>query len=207
MLSNNSSADILFSLSHESNSFPYCIYDHTKHRNLILSDYFNFPINEVAEKIDLSMSSLKKLCRKASIIRWPFRKIECIRQRMISLQVYQSEFIKDIQVLETALDTLYHFPNKKYVEVGLSPTYLKAIDFKIRHAMLLKKPTSLPITKTICKPLRPKFSSSHTLTHPMTPPLKTLGESVALVKLNSKEKKAAAILANFKKHTFEKTYT
>jgi hypothetical protein len=49
-----------------------------------LSIYFNRPIRSVAKELDVSVTFLKKVCRRLKVNRWPFRKIQSIQRQMES---------------------------------------------------------------------------------------------------------------------------
>jgi hypothetical protein len=43
-----------------------------------LNELFHLPIKEAAEKIDMSVSCLKRLCRLKGIRRWPARSLQAL---------------------------------------------------------------------------------------------------------------------------------
>lgn len=51
-----------------------------------ISQYFNFPINEAANKLGICPTILKKSCREYGITRWPYRKIKSIDSLIEDLQ-------------------------------------------------------------------------------------------------------------------------
>ncbi|KAK6251106.1 hypothetical protein QUC31_008701 [Theobroma cacao] len=55
-------------------------------RNLTLKDiekYFHLPIEEAARRLDLSVTVLKKICRKYGVLRWPHRKIQSMEKQIV----------------------------------------------------------------------------------------------------------------------------
>ena len=44
-------------------------------KQLDLSTYFHLPEKEVAKKLGMCLTSLKKICRQNGINRWPYRKV------------------------------------------------------------------------------------------------------------------------------------
>ena len=40
-----------------------------------LREYFHLPINEVAKRLGVCATVLKKICRKNGVPRWPHRKV------------------------------------------------------------------------------------------------------------------------------------
>ncbi|KAJ8906652.1 hypothetical protein NDN08_003142 [Rhodosorus marinus] len=51
-----------------------------------LRDYFHLPRAEAARRLRISVTLLKRRCRRAGISRWPYRKIRAIRERMSKLE-------------------------------------------------------------------------------------------------------------------------
>ena len=47
----------------------------SENRNIDLPKYFQLPEKEVAKKLGMSLTSLKKMCRQNGIDRWPYRKV------------------------------------------------------------------------------------------------------------------------------------
>lgn len=47
-----------------------------------LSDYFHLPEKQVAAKMGMCLTSLKKICRSHGITRWPFRKLKSLERTM-----------------------------------------------------------------------------------------------------------------------------
>jgi hypothetical protein len=47
-----------------------------------LSDYFHMPEKQVAAKMGMCLTSLKKICRSHGITRWPFRKLKSLERTM-----------------------------------------------------------------------------------------------------------------------------
>mmetsp|Transcript_5469 Transcript_5469/g.16307 ORF Transcript_5469/g.16307 Transcript_5469/m.16307 type:complete len:257 (+) Transcript_5469:178-948(+) len=52
-----------------------------------LSDYFHLPRAEAASRLRISVTLLKRRCRKAGIQRWPYRKIRALQERLSKIQV------------------------------------------------------------------------------------------------------------------------
>ena len=50
---------------------------HSSEKNIDLSKYFQMPEKEVAKKLGMCLTSLKKICRQNGINRWPYRKVRC----------------------------------------------------------------------------------------------------------------------------------
>jgi hypothetical protein len=47
-----------------------------------LSVYFDKPIRDVSEELDVSVTFIKKVCRRLNVNRWPYRKIQSIQKQM-----------------------------------------------------------------------------------------------------------------------------
>jgi len=56
----------------------------------VLAANFNLPLNEVAKKLGVCATALKKLCRKYGIARWPHRKLRSIDRKLAALKAEQS---------------------------------------------------------------------------------------------------------------------
>ena len=57
-----------------------------RHRkNITLDDLrevFELPLEEAAQKLNISTSSLKRLCREYKIPKWPFRKVSALQTKI-----------------------------------------------------------------------------------------------------------------------------
>eukprot|EP00741_Cyanophora_paradoxa_P023734 tig00021616_g22925.t1 len=56
----------------------------------VLAQYFHLPINEAAKRLSMCCTSLKKLCRKHGIKRWPHRKIKSLDKAIAKLEDMKS---------------------------------------------------------------------------------------------------------------------
>ncbi|CAM9667965.1 unnamed protein product, partial [Hapterophycus canaliculatus] len=52
----------------------------------ILQQHFHQPLMAVAEELGVSLTMIKRLCRKLGMPRWPFRQIDSINKAMEDLQ-------------------------------------------------------------------------------------------------------------------------
>ncbi|CAN0237196.1 unnamed protein product [Phaeothamnion confervicola] len=51
-----------------------------------LEAYFHLPLVNVASKLGLSLTMLKRICRGLGLPRWPFRQIQSLEKDMSDLQ-------------------------------------------------------------------------------------------------------------------------
>eukprot|EP00282_Hemiselmis_andersenii_P012143 CAMPEP_0114132342 /NCGR_PEP_ID=MMETSP0043_2-20121206/13044_1 /TAXON_ID=464988 /ORGANISM="Hemiselmis andersenii, Strain CCMP644" /LENGTH=178 /DNA_ID=CAMNT_0001225851 /DNA_START=133 /DNA_END=665 /DNA_ORIENTATION=- len=52
----------------------------------VLKQYLHLPAKEVAKRLGLCLTSLKKVCRQHGMTRWPYRKLRSIEKKLESLQ-------------------------------------------------------------------------------------------------------------------------
>ncbi|XP_049851263.1 uncharacterized protein LOC126325822 [Schistocerca gregaria] len=83
-----------------------------------LSEYFHLPITEVARKIGVCATVLKKICRKNGIPRWPHRKIKSLDKMISTLEsmhmkspAQRERIEKEIAVLRSNKDYLMKNPS------------------------------------------------------------------------------------------------
>ncbi|XP_061374927.1 uncharacterized protein LOC133317119 [Gastrolobium bilobum] len=50
------------------------------------SNYFHLPIDEAAKQVNLCPTVMKKICRKAGLVRWPFRKVKSLSKQISILR-------------------------------------------------------------------------------------------------------------------------
>jgi len=67
-----------------------------------LAKWFHEPINTAAEKLGVSNTIIKRLCRKFGIERWPYRQIRSLNERIEKLETK----LKEIQTVENAAELL-----------------------------------------------------------------------------------------------------
>eukprot|EP01027_Heterolobosea_sp_BB2_P027361 GEZU01042708.1.p1 GENE.GEZU01042708.1~~GEZU01042708.1.p1 ORF type:complete len:411 (-),score=79.83 GEZU01042708.1:419-1651(-) len=53
--------------------------------------YFNIPMNEACQKLGVSLTHLKKICREYDIPRWPYRKITSLQRKIDDLNAVQEQ--------------------------------------------------------------------------------------------------------------------
>jgi len=89
-----------------------------------LSQYFHLPINDVAKKLGVCATVLKKICRKNGIQRWPHRKIKSLNNMIADLErivpANESDRISlenEIQSLKDKREFLFRNPNVSYKSV------------------------------------------------------------------------------------------
>ncbi|KAL6524437.1 hypothetical protein OROHE_016108 [Orobanche hederae] len=67
-------------------------------------DYSSLPIAKAAEKLNISPTVVKKICRKHSVARWPYGKIKSIKKKLAnsvknlgaSVDEERTQVLKDI---------------------------------------------------------------------------------------------------------------
>ncbi|GAX85823.1 hypothetical protein CEUSTIGMA_g13238.t1 [Chlamydomonas eustigma] len=48
----------------------------------VLSQYFSLPINDASKALGICSTSLKKICRKLGLLRWPYRKVKSMDNKL-----------------------------------------------------------------------------------------------------------------------------
>lgn len=80
-----------------------------------LAPYFHLPINEVAVKLNVCATILKKICRKNGIQRWPHRKIKSIDKLIATLEEKEGplseETLSEIEHLKQKRSEIIRNPN------------------------------------------------------------------------------------------------
>ena len=67
--------------------------------NIQVNKYFHLPIIKAANTLGVSVTYLKYKCRRAGVDRWPYRKIQSLKN-MIKLDIINKDFYeKQIQIL------------------------------------------------------------------------------------------------------------
>eukprot|EP00736_Rhodelphis_marinus_P004770 Rmarinus@m.12275 len=82
-----------------------------------LSAYFHLPINDAAKSMGVCTTSLKKICRRCGISRWPHRKIKSLNAAIEKLKSpdcpseERDKILAQCDVLEQYRDEIMHNPN------------------------------------------------------------------------------------------------
>ena len=143
-----------------------------------LAPFFDFPINEAADRLGVCSTVLKKICRNNGVERWPHRKIKSINSMIESLQQLIDESGGDVPALNMDMDDLLakkkfllENPNTSYKAV-VTKYAINSFNTKIQKAQGGKKepgksrsssssasPIPFPSpSKGIEKPSRPAIS-------------------------------------------------
>ena len=94
-----------------------------------LRPYFNTPIMEVAEELNICITLMKKICRRNGIDRWPHRRIRSLMNRIDSVEIMIKERTScvdsrleiNLVELQTELSELIENPNLKKKGEGSAP--------------------------------------------------------------------------------------
>ena len=97
-----------------------------------LRKYFHLPIVEVARELGTCTTALKKISRKHSIFKWPYRQIRSITKSIQSLEMaslndtlnedLRNQYRQQIVTLQSAIDDLIKDPNKVVTLVNMGLT-------------------------------------------------------------------------------------
>jgi len=121
-----------------------------------LSEYFQYPINEAAEKLGICATVLKKICRKNGVSRWPHRKIKSIDTMIDSVKEVMDTHPESVSSLGIDLDELYKKrqylldnPNVSYKSV-VSKYCINAFNAKVQKVLTQNSPNNtLPVTSNV----------------------------------------------------------
>jgi hypothetical protein len=105
----------------------------------LLQSYYNVPLAELAKELGLSLTLLKKICRKFGIQRWPHRQIRSLNKSAQELQerAYQATSAEEQADIKVQLDLLEK--KKRLVTRGAS----SGLQSALRNALFLANPEQL----------------------------------------------------------------
>ena len=195
-----------------------------------LSYYFQYPINEAAEKLGICATVLKKICRKNGVSRWPHRKIKSIDSMIDSLKDVMEKHPESVHTLGLDLDDLLQKrqyllenPNVSYKSV-VSKYCINAFNAKVQKVQGVNSsssnftsnsPTKISLSSGISKTIKKKSSSPVRSTMPHTtvklPKIETILKQLEIQKkmptlsdsVNTLENEAVATLTALNTGTSE----
>lgn len=106
-----------------------------------ISQYFQYPINDVAKYLDICVSTLKKICRTNGIERWPYRKIRCLMN-------LQERHPHDSQI-KNAIQSIKNDPN-----INLSDLIPKCTRLRLMAVPSLHRQTKTPKKQIVRKKIQ-----------------------------------------------------
>lgn len=125
----------------------------------LLQSYYCVPLVDVSAELGVSLTMLKKVCRKFGIQRWPHRQIRSINNTLQELHEKANMPGADISSLQAQADLLEK--KKRLVAKGAS----SGLQAALRNALFLANPTGieeddLVDVKKVAPKLEPKVHSS-----------------------------------------------
>ena len=123
-----------------------------------LSRYFNLTLEEAAVKMNMSTATLKRLCRRHGIRRWPYRKLHAVERRQKILQTGGQLTPSERAVLTNCKEVLEHLRSGPLGTVGQVPILDSVIvqrntddtrSFQLRHCLQFNTPPASPVQPDI----------------------------------------------------------
>lgn len=136
--------------------FAFNIFENTLEKNVYISNhdtnigyenitqYFHLSLKDASKELRISVSLLKKICRKNNLKRWPYRKIQSLNGL---IDYYDS--MKDeakVKVYRDKKDQLLKNPNLRLEEL-ITKTELNSINAKMKN-LNIKPKRDCPSNKT-----------------------------------------------------------
>ncbi|CAN0060746.1 unnamed protein product, partial [Pylaiella littoralis] len=84
----------------------------------LVRQYFNYPLRPAAEAMYISVTTLKRLCRRHGVKRWPHRQINGINKALSDLEVQQE--VADGQAVTSVMDELRELHKRRNVIIELA---------------------------------------------------------------------------------------